>query len=157
MTRPIHAPDVVTYSGRWVLACTTTTTGREPDTSASRTVGATYEPVQEKVERVRTLRIFGGDPGGDPQRAPALDPPVFVLCEVKMGRVEDLRNDYDRLGALLDAEGDGGKAASLVRERRLLGELLESLEAPTEVSVVDQLAARRSASPGNASRRRKPG
>ncbi len=74
-----------------------------------------------------------------------------------MGRVDDLRSDYDHLGAVLDGETDGAKAAALVRERRLLGELLESLEAPTEVSVVDQLAARRSASPGNASRRRKPG
>jgi hypothetical protein len=74
-----------------------------------------------------------------------------------MARVEDLRADYDRLGDLLLDETDGAKAAALVRERRLLGELLESLESPTEVSVVDQLAARRSASPGNASRRRKSG
>jgi hypothetical protein len=79
------------------------------------------------------------------------------LCEVKMARVEDLRADYDRLGALLLDEGDGAKAAALARERRMLGELLESLEAPTEVSVVDQLAARRSSTAGNASRRRKSG
>jgi hypothetical protein len=74
-----------------------------------------------------------------------------------MSRVEDLRTDYGRLGVLLEEEQDGAKAAALARERRLLGELLESLEAPTEVSVVDQLAARRSATVGNASRRRKPG
>lgn len=74
-----------------------------------------------------------------------------------MARVDDLRTDYDRLGALLVDEGDGAKAASLARERRLLGELLESLESPVEVSVVDQLAAHRSATAGNASRRRKSG
>jgi hypothetical protein len=74
-----------------------------------------------------------------------------------MARVEDLRADYDRLGVLLLDEEDGAKAAALARERRLLGELLESLEAPTEVSVVDQLAARRSSTAGNASRRRKSG
>lgn len=74
-----------------------------------------------------------------------------------MSRVDDLRTDYDRLGALLEEELDGAKAASLARERRLLGELLEALESPVEVSVVDQLAARRSATAGNASRRRKSG
>jgi hypothetical protein len=74
-----------------------------------------------------------------------------------MARADDLRVDYNRLGALLEGEEDGAKAASLVRERRLLGELLEALEAPTEVALVDQLAARRSASAGNASRRRKSG
>jgi hypothetical protein len=74
-----------------------------------------------------------------------------------MPRVKDLRTDYDRLGVLLEEEQDGAKAAALARERRLLGELLESLEAPTEVSVVDQLAVRRSATAGNASRRRKSG
>ena len=74
-----------------------------------------------------------------------------------MARVEDLRADYDRLGLLLGEEADGAKAAALARERRMLGELLESLEAPTEVSVVDQLAARRSTPAGNSSRRRKSG
>jgi hypothetical protein len=74
-----------------------------------------------------------------------------------MSRVDDLRMDYDRLGALLADEVDGGKAASLARERRQLGELLEALESPVEVSVVDQLAARRSAPAGNSSRRRKSG
>ena len=77
-----------------------------------------------------------------------------------MGRVEDLRADYDTLGRLLAIEEDGAKAASLARERRMLGELLEALEAPGEVSVVDQLAARRGAGSGAAgasSRRRKSG
>lgn len=62
-----------------------------------------------------------------------------------MARVDDLRADYDRLGALLGAEDDGAKAAALVRERRAVGELLEALETPSEVSVVDELAARRRA------------
>gem|GEM_PF-4080848 len=77
-----------------------------------------------------------------------------------MGRVDDLRADYDRLGRLLEAEDDGAKAAALSRERRLIGELLESLEAPTEVSVVDQLAARRNTvakAPGSTPKRRKSG
>lgn len=74
-----------------------------------------------------------------------------------MSRADDLRADYDHLGDLLSGEVDGAKAAALVRERRIVGELLDSLEAPREVSVVDQLAARRSAPASNASRRRKPG
>lgn len=77
-----------------------------------------------------------------------------------MGRVEDLRSDYDRLGALLAAEDDGAKAAALVRERRLIGELLEALEKPEEVSRVDELAARRGAgaqAAGAPSRRRRSG
>jgi hypothetical protein len=74
-----------------------------------------------------------------------------------MARVDDLRADYNRLGALLDGEEDGAKAASLARERRMLGELLEALETPTEVPFVDQLAARRSSTDGHASRRRKSG
>jgi hypothetical protein len=74
-----------------------------------------------------------------------------------MPRVEDLRADYDRLGRILKSESDGAKAAALVRERRLIGELLEALEVPTEVPLVDQLAARRHASAGGSSRRRKSG
>ena len=77
-----------------------------------------------------------------------------------MPRAEDLRRDYDRLGELLAEEVDGAKAAALARERRMIGELLEALEAPKEESVVDQLAARRRAGPGAAraaSRRRKSG
>jgi hypothetical protein len=76
-----------------------------------------------------------------------------------MGRVQDLRADYDLLGLLLmKAEGSG--AASIARERRLIGELLESLEAPVEVPLVDQLAKRRrakSSDSGASSRRRKSG
>jgi hypothetical protein len=75
-------------------------------------------------------------------------------------RVADLRADYDRLGKLLTSEDDGAKAAALARERRMLGELLESIEAPEEMTVVDQLASRRHARPGNPdapSRRRKSG
>lgn len=60
-----------------------------------------------------------------------------------MNRAEDLRADYDRLGVLLVGEPDGAKAAALVRERRLIGELLEGLESPVEVPFVDQLAKRR--------------
>ena len=77
-----------------------------------------------------------------------------------MARADDLRADYDALGALLATEIDAAKAAALVRERRIIGELLEALEAPKEASVVDQLAARRNPSAGNAgtaSRRRKSG
>jgi hypothetical protein len=78
-----------------------------------------------------------------------------------MGRVDDLRGDYDRLGWILAAEMDGAKAAALARERRLIGELLESLEAPVEVSLADQLAARRSGSRAgdsrSSARRRKSG
>ena len=75
-----------------------------------------------------------------------------------MGRADDLRADYDALGRLLLVEEDGAKAAALARERRMLGELLEALESPREVSVVDQLAARRDSGSGDAgasSRRRK--
>lgn len=76
-----------------------------------------------------------------------------------MGRVQDLRADYEHLGTLLlSAEGSG--AASIARERRLIGELLEALETPTEVPLVDQLASRRrakSSDSGAASRRRKSG
>jgi len=76
-----------------------------------------------------------------------------------MPRVSDLRSDYDHLGTLLAAEVDGSKAAALARERRMIGELLEALEAPQEVSVVDQLASRRARSSDArpASRRRKSG
>ena len=77
-----------------------------------------------------------------------------------MGRVDDLRADYDRLGEILKGEFDGSKAAALVRERRMVGELLEALESPTEVTVVDQLESRRrsrAGDAGSASRRRKSG
>lgn len=77
-----------------------------------------------------------------------------------MNRAEDLRADYDRLGLLLAEEADGAKAASLSRERRLIGELLEGLESPEEVPYVDQLAARRKSvtkADGAAGRRRKSG
>lgn len=74
-----------------------------------------------------------------------------------MARVDDLRADYDRLGEILESEQDGAKASSLARERRLIGELLEALEAPTEVPFVDQLAVRRNSAPGSSSGRRKSG
>jgi hypothetical protein len=77
-----------------------------------------------------------------------------------MDRAADLRADYDRLGKLLAAETDGSKAAAIVRERRIVGELLDRLEGSTEVSVADQLASRRrsrTAATGGSSRRRKPG
>jgi hypothetical protein len=77
-----------------------------------------------------------------------------------MGRAEDLRADYDRLGLLLEHEEDGSKAAALARERRMIGELLEALESPSEVSLVDELAPRRRAlagDPGSPRGRRKSG
>lgn len=77
-----------------------------------------------------------------------------------VARVDDLRADYDRLGEILEGESDGSKAAALVRERRLVGELLEALETPSEVSVVDQLESRRrsrAGDAGSASRRRQSG
>jgi hypothetical protein len=77
-----------------------------------------------------------------------------------MDRVADLRADYERLGLILAGEVDGAKAASLARERRMIGELLEALEAPAEVSKADELASRRrtvTGDPGAASRRRKSG
>jgi hypothetical protein len=76
-----------------------------------------------------------------------------------MNRAADLRSDYERLGTLL-AEADGNAAASLARERRILGDLLEGLEAPEERPLVDQLAERRratSSNSGSSSRRRKSG
>jgi hypothetical protein len=72
----------------------------------------------------------------------------------------DLRSDYDRLGRLLAEETDGSKAAALTRERRIVGELLERLEAPRTVPLVDDLASRRRSvtkAGGAAGRRRKSG
>jgi hypothetical protein len=63
-------------------------------------------------------------------------------------RVEALRADFDRLGDLLsNAEGSG--AAAIARERRIIGELLDQLESPVEVPLVDQLAAKRQAKAGD--------
>lgn len=76
-----------------------------------------------------------------------------------MNRADDLRADYNALGSLL-ATAEGSAAAAIVRERRIIGELLEALEQPEGVSVVDQLAARRraeSGDSGSSSRRRKLG
>jgi hypothetical protein len=76
-----------------------------------------------------------------------------------MSRVVDLRSDYDRLGELLaDAEGSG--AAAIARERRIIGELLDQLESPVEVPLVDELAERRRTEAGHPrppARRRKSG
>jgi hypothetical protein len=74
-------------------------------------------------------------------------------------RVADLLADYEALGRKLEV-ADGSAAAAIVRERRLIGELLEALQKPEEVSLVDQLADRRQSrtqSAGAASRRRKSG
>lgn len=76
-----------------------------------------------------------------------------------MDRAADLRADYDALGEKL-IEADGSAAAAIVRERRMIGELLEALERPVEVPLVDQLAARRTSKTGAATaaaRRRKSG
>lgn len=76
-----------------------------------------------------------------------------------MDRAADLRADYDALGVLLMTESDGSRAAALVRERRILGGVLEGLESASEVPLVDQLAERRSqaTASGPSSRRRKSG
>ncbi len=77
-----------------------------------------------------------------------------------MTRADDLLADYERLGELLANETDGAKAASLARERRLLGELVEALAAPKEASKVDELADRRASKPAPSrapSRRRRSG
>ena len=76
-----------------------------------------------------------------------------------MDRVADLRADYEALGVLLKAETDGAKAAALVRERRMVGDLLTMIESPEEASVVDELARRRppSEDAGPPSRRRRSG
>ena len=74
-----------------------------------------------------------------------------------MSRAEDLRADYDELGRLLPLS-EGAAAAAIARERRLIGELLEQLETPAEVSKVDELAKRRgigSESAGGSRRRGK--
>ena len=74
-------------------------------------------------------------------------------------RVADLLADYRALGDKLEV-ADGSAAAAIVRERRLIGELLESLQRPAEVPLVDQLAVRRKSktnSGGAASRRSKSG
>jgi hypothetical protein len=70
-----------------------------------------------------------------------------------MDREAELRSDYETLGRkLVDAEGS--QAAAIVRERRLISEELERIAAPREVTLVDQLAQRRSgASTGRASSR----
>ena len=74
-------------------------------------------------------------------------------------RVADLLADYKALGDKLEV-ADGSAAAAIVRERRLIGELLESLQRPAEVPLVDHLADRRKSktnSGGAASRRSKSG
>ena len=74
-------------------------------------------------------------------------------------RVADLLDDYRALGDKL-VDADGSAAAAIVRERRLIGEILESLQKPSEVPLVDQLADRRKSytkSGGAAGRRRKSG
>ena len=74
-------------------------------------------------------------------------------------RVADLLADYRALGDKL-TEADGSAAAAIVRERRLIGEILESLQQPAEVPLVDQLADRRQSRTklgGAASRRRQLG
>ena len=75
-----------------------------------------------------------------------------------MSRVEDLRTDYDLLGDLLKGS-EGSAAAAIARERRIIGELLYQLESPGVMSLVDELAARRSGSKDSRppARRRKSG
>lgn len=83
--------------------------------------------------------------------------PLGVLMAVD--RLADLEADYVALGQLLSA-AEGSAAAAIVRERRIIGEMLEALQSPAEVPLVDQLADRRKSRTkpaGAASRRRKSG
>lgn len=76
-----------------------------------------------------------------------------------VNRVADLLADYEALGEKL-READGSAAAAIVRERRLISELLEKLQRPEVVPLVDELAPRRTSrtsTGGAASRRRKSG
>lgn len=75
-----------------------------------------------------------------------------------MSRLDDLRSDYDLLGEKL-VTAAGSSAAAIVRERRMIGEILEALEAPKVVPLVDQLADRRTSrtKAGGAASRRKSG
>jgi hypothetical protein len=73
-----------------------------------------------------------------------------------MNRAADLRADYERLGDLLKT-AEGTAAASIARERRLIGEKLEQLEPSKEVALVDELAKRRSGSGRPPARRSKSG
>lgn len=61
-----------------------------------------------------------------------------------MGRLEDLRADYELLGRALEG-AEGSAVAAIARERRLIGEVLERLEAGEEVSFFDELGAKRAA------------
>ena len=65
-----------------------------------------------------------------------------------MGRVEDLRADYEVLGELLAGltTRSAAAAAAVARERRLIGAELERLEAGEVGSLVDELAAKRAGS-----------
>jgi hypothetical protein len=76
-----------------------------------------------------------------------------------MSRATDLRSDYTLLGRLLKEAGPK-EAPAIVRERRAIAALLETLESPKVVTTVDQLAARRQArsgDSGSSTRRRKSG
>lgn len=76
-----------------------------------------------------------------------------------MSRADDLRSDYETLGRLLENAEPGAGAAAIVRERRILGEVLDKLETPEVVPFVDQVGNRRKAKAEAASapaRRRQP-
>jgi hypothetical protein len=59
-----------------------------------------------------------------------------------MDRLEALRADFELLGRALES-AEGSAVAAIARERRLMGELLEKLEASEGVSLVDELARKR--------------
>lgn len=63
-----------------------------------------------------------------------------------MARVDDLRHDYELLAGALSVAAEKGDsaAASIARERRMIGMELEKLEDAEEVPFVDELATRRS-------------
>lgn len=75
-----------------------------------------------------------------------------------MSRVDDLQADFEYLGQVLPG-AQGTEAAAIVRERRLLGELIDRLGMSEGSSFVDELAAKRSGSKSSRppARRRRSG
>lgn len=75
-----------------------------------------------------------------------------------MNLAEDLREVYNALRErLADPEVRGTEAANLAREIRIIGEKLEVIELPEEVSVIDELARKRRGADRPPARRRKSG
>jgi hypothetical protein len=89
-------------------------------------------------------RTNGSDAAAIVRERRALGEIIFEI-NPSFDRVTPLRLDYDRLGEALDMVG-GSSSAVLVRERRLISALLEQLEVPKVVPLVDELAKRRAES-----------